>query len=350
MRNVIANAKGACYELCVVVAISLVLGVFLSACSGEGGNFTNPSDDEPTNLSRAEGQGSSSSKTNGSGNSSGVTLSGASAESNRSSSSEQDAESGSSENFPVSSSDSADDVESSSGSELFDWSLPKEAYLNPEIQYDSIVDERDGQVYKTVQIGNWTWMAQNLNFDPGPGGSGDSTYEWSWCYDNDPKKCDVGGRLYTWAAAMDSISFDDGNGHTCGYVKLCVLTPYVQGICPEGWLLPTRADWKRLLAFVYRQSSAEGKALKSQTGWYDGGNGTNEFGFSVIPVGFYRHTGFTIEGFTAHFWSNMHDGFGDNDDPFDAYVVGLGYDDDYVEVERADKNLGFSVRCLKDLR
>ena len=55
MRNVIANAKGACYELCVVVAISLVLGVFLSACSGEGGNFTNPNDEELAALDRNKG-------------------------------------------------------------------------------------------------------------------------------------------------------------------------------------------------------------------------------------------------------------------------------------------------------
>ena len=296
MRNVFACAKGVCHEQRVVVAISLVLGAFLSACSGEAGNFTNPNDEELAALSSAEGQGSSSSKTSGTGVSSSVTLSGASAESNGSSSSEQDAKSGSSENLPGSSSDSADDVESSSGerdtsqnsaeakvmpSGTYDCTKYKcvtTEYLNQKYfeagEYGEILDERDGQVYKTVQIEEQIWMAENLNY--ADSAKTPSLLKNSWCYDNDQKRCDVAGRLYTWAAAMDFVKTG------CGYGSACSPTLPVQGICPLGWHLPSDAEWESLIVSVAgRYVSHAGTYLKSQRGC-DYVNGTYASGFFVI--------------------------------------------------------------------
>ena len=234
---------------------------------------------------------------------------------------------------------SSSSVESSSSSDGFDWSLPKEAYLNPDIEYDSIVDSRDGKVYKTVKIGDQTWMAENLNFDPGQGGSGDAKYDWSWC-----RNCEVIGHLYTWAAAIDSVKLanDAENPQDCGYGKSCTLPAKVQGVCPDGWHLPNYDEWVAMLTSVGWQSN-ENKVLKSQSGWSGNGNGSDSSGFSALPAGYYNGS-FNHAGDEADFWSSF--------DHYSDYAYKMKLDNNMkcdrgcINDER--KNVGNSVRCVKD--
>jgi len=142
---------------------------------------------------------------------------------------------------------------------------PRQPRRNIQQISGTFTDSRNGQTYRTVKIGNRTWMAENLNFQT----------ENSWCYDNNSANCSKYGRLYTWDAAMKA--------------------------CPSGWRLPSDNDWTALTNAV---GSNAGTKLKSQTGWNDNGNGTDDFGFSALPGGSRSTDGsFDGVGSYGHWWS-----------------------------------------------
>ena len=117
------------------------------------------------------------------------------------------------------------------------------------------------ETYQTVVIGTQTWFARNLNYDSGSGTS--------ICYNNEPSYCDDYGRLYDWETAMT--------------------------VCPSGWHLPNNAEWDVL--------GDDAKKLKATSGWYDNGNGTNDYGFSALPGGGGHPDGFfNFVGYDGMWW------------------------------------------------
>ena len=216
--------------------------------------------------------------------------------------------------------------------------------VNPaDVIVGSMTDSRDGQTYKTVTIGTQTWMAQNLNYayTDVPYKRGDYTSDsTSWCYNNDANNCSKYGRLYTWAAAMDSVGTWSTSGKGCGFGTTCSPTYPVRGVCPEGWHLPTEEEFETLFTAVGGQSTA-GKVLKSTSGW-NSGNGSDVFAFSALPAGLRNNIGYyNNEGGDALFWSSTEDGSGSAYYMYLTYNVGDSYLSSY-------KFNGFSVRCLKD--
>ena len=203
------------------------------------------------------------------------------------------------------------------------------------VKMGTLKDSRDGRTYKTVTIGTQTWMAQNLNYETAN----------SYCYSDTPSNCTKYGRLYTWAAAMDSAGTWNTNGKGCGYNKTCSPTYPVRGVCPTGWHLPTKAEFETLITAVGGSSTAETK-LKSISGWNDfegkSGNGVDAYSFSALPAGFRNNVeDYYYEGNGAYFWSST------EYNSYDAYYMALYYDFHYAY--RDDyKNYGFSVRCVKD--
>ena len=221
----------------------------------------------------------------------------------------------------------------------------------------SLTDSRDGQIYKTVTIGSQTWMAQNLNYE---------TVN-SYCYRDSASNCTKYGRLYTWAAAMDSAGTWSANGKGCGYGKTCsptypvrgiicsistVLfgktcspTYPVRGVCPTGWHLPTQTEWKTLFTAVGGFGTA-GTKLKSTSGWNSSGNGTDDYSFSALPAGYRGSNGdYAIEGSRANFWSSTEV---NSYYAYDAYGMYFYDNSDYAYLYSNDKDYGFSVRCVKD--
>lgn len=215
------------------------------------------------------------------------------------------------------------------------WTGSVEMYI---VYGSLLIDERDLKSYKTVIIGSQTWMAENLNYADSinyPGMEGRS-----WCYINRLDSCTKYGRLYTWAAAMDSAGTFSTNGKNCGYGKTCSPTYPVRGICPEGWHLPTKNEFESLFTAVGGDSTA-GKMLKSKTGWYHNGNGTDDYGFSARPAG--RYGGSFDGGITnAYFWSAT--------EYYSSYAYGVFLGDHYDLASQNDyiKRFAFSVRCVKD--
>ena len=210
-----------------------------------------------------------------------------------------------------------------------------------------MTDSRDGQTYKTVTIGTQTWMAENLNYAYTDvpykrlDYTSDST---SWCYKDDANNCSKYGRLYTWAAAMDSVGTWSTNGMGCGYNKTCSPTYPVRGVCPEGWHLPTRAEFETLFTAVGGKSIA-GQKLKSTTGWtaYSGIINEDAFAFSALPAGNKDDIGnYNFEGYSALFWSSTENYSGN------AYFMYLNYSSDGAYLDYDYKFNGRSVRCLKD--
>ena len=114
-----------------------------------------------------------------------------------------------------------------------------------------------GQTYKTVQIGDQIWMAENLNLEV-PN---------SYCYDKDPGNCRNYGRLYSWQAAK----------------AVADLVP--------GWHLPTDEEWTMLTAFL-------GGTGKAGTSLKEGGSS----GFNALLAG-YRFSSFYHLGSASNFWS-----------------------------------------------
>ncbi|WP_295684739.1 fibrobacter succinogenes major paralogous domain-containing protein [uncultured Fibrobacter sp.] len=244
-------------------------------------------------------------------------------------------------------SSSSDEKNSSSS---FDFSAvplasPCKTATEDNCEYGTLTDDRDGQTYKTVKIGEQWWMAENLNYryiqQTYNGGEGDSS---SYCYDNDPANCEKYGRLYLWSAAMDSAGIiSDNTANGCGYGEICNHDNVkVRGVCPEGWHLPDTTEWNALFNAVGGGETA-GIMLKSTEGWYSKGNGSDAYSFSALPAGYRDYDGnYDYEGPNADFWSSTEYGSSL------AYFMFLYYCDDNAYLYGLNKGHGFSVRCLKD--
>ncbi|MCD4745831.1 MAG: hypothetical protein K8R58_05990, partial [Bacteroidales bacterium] len=208
---------------------------------------------------------------------------------------------------------------------------------------DPILDERNGQTYNTVLIGDQCWLKENLNIGTMINGSENMTDNGiieKYCYDNNTANCDEYGGLYQWNEMMQYVS-DTAS----------------QGICPEGWYLPTDHEWKILEGTVDSQYPVgdpiwddtdwrgydAGLNLKSTSGWLGGGNGSGLYGFEALPGGIRSTFGsFVSLTFSAYFWSSSEFS---SSHAWSRYLYYVN-----VKVYRSyyDKDYGFSVRCLQD--
>lgn len=242
------------------------------------------------------------------------------------------------ENIPVKRSSSSSAQSSSSAYKLDD-------VFNPDISYGEITDKRDGKKYRTVQIEDQTWMAQNLNYADSV--NTPSLKGKMWCGGDSTIQdyCDIFGRLYTWGAAVDSIEFvKEGYNISTNYGDyLHDTTPspkIIRGICPEGWRLPSSDEFDDLFQ-KFGGFSTAGKALKAKTTLWNTDSGSDRAGFSAIPTGYLFHDGsMKYVGENANFhttqYNNLH-----------SVIKVLAANRANASSEFRLRKEGYSIRCIK---
>lgn len=200
----------------------------------------------------------------------------------------------------------------------------------------TFTDDRDGNKYKWVRIGDHIWMAENLKATKYRNGdnigtttpatlsiSGETTPKYQWAYDGNKSNVATYGRLYTWYAITDN-----------------------RNVCPSGWHIPTDDEWITLINFLGGQIIAGGILKEAGTTHWKSPNteAINERGFTALPGGYRYCDGYFFSiGDYGHWWSST-EGLSTSC----GFSYRLDYNNTNVTLYNAYKRDGFSVRCIKD--
>lgn len=206
--------------------------------------------------------------------------------------------------------------------------------FNSSLTYGSVTDI-DGNVYKTITIGEQDWMAENLRTTKYQNGdiigttplpdtdiSNEISPKYQWVFDANESNLLTYGRLYTWYAATDS-----------------------RKVCPAGWHVPSDAEWLALANFLGDHRVAGNKLKETGTNhWFSSNTGTtNETGFSAIPGGYRIFFGtFYGIGLNSTWWTSS--------ESTTTTAKRWNTDHDITGIARDGhmKSFGVSIRCLKD--
>ncbi len=203
----------------------------------------------------------------------------------------------------------------------------------------------DGQPYATIKIGNQCWMAENLNIGKKINGNlsqTDNKIIEKYCYNNDESKCDTYGGLYLWREMMQYYEIES-----------------TQGVCPSGWHIPDRKEWKTLIKTITGKDSVQqntGSKMAGEADLWDNGKlkknskfGTS--GFDLIPAGALLYAGsnvaeYTDEGVESDTWSSTL--FLDINDGFVPLGLSVYHNDTKIFETLGYFDLAISVRCVKN--
>jgi uncharacterized protein (TIGR02145 family) len=190
----------------------------------------------------------------------------------------------------------------------------------------------EGKTYNTILIGTQCWLKENLNVGTRIIGLqsqyGTNGIKEKYCYDDLESNCAIYGGLYQWDEFMQGST-----------------TPGVQGICPQGWHVPTDVEWTILTDFLGGEGVAGGKMKEAGTAHWAFPNigATNSSGYTALPGGYRNWDGhFYASTSFACFWSST--------DSSSAYAWHryLWNDNEKVGRLKYDKTDGFSARCVQD--
>ena len=222
-----------------------------------------------------------------------------------------------------------------------------------DIEYGSLTDPRDGNEYKTINIGGKEWMAENLKYLPEVVGPATSSQTTSCYYVYGYDGTDVHtakstanyqtyGVLYNWPAAMNGAATSN------------TIPSGVQGACPAGWHLPSDAEWKQMEMYLgmsqseadsdgWRGTDEGGKMKHPGTEYWGEPNtgATNSSGFTALPGGYIYSSFGQMHG--EGFWWSSTQYIDDS-----AWWHYLSWNESRVSRINPLKGNGLSVRCIKD--
>jgi uncharacterized protein (TIGR02145 family) len=191
------------------------------------------------------------------------------------------------------------------------------------------VTDYDGNVYATVKINDQCWMAENLRSTHYADGAPIEDY---YSVNFDESNDSVYGKLYTWYAAMDKNDISNIND-------------YLQGICPQGWHIPSPKEKTKLQSHLGYYTPLGGKLKEKGTlHWKAPNKGSNNaIGYNALPAGYITDSIYYGLGKTAAYWTTGID-YNNNK----GLCIKLTYDSENYTMEWYSFNYALSVRCIKD--
>lgn len=199
-------------------------------------------------------------------------------------------------------------------------------------KYYGVMADQQGNVYKTITIGEQEWMAENLRtsiYRNGEAINNDyvgnvwELYLSRWCffYDDPQYNCPY-GKLYNWIAIADP-----------------------RKVCPVGWHVPSNFEWDTLIEFLGGDSIAGGKMKAIGSQYWNSPNteATNESGFAALPVSFRSPTGpFDSLRVKGYYWTSS--------GALTGYSVlrSFYFQEGSIDLNYVDIRTGAAIRCIKD--
>jgi len=195
------------------------------------------------------------------------------------------------------------------------------------------VTDIEGNIYRTIQIGEQVWMAENLKCTLLSDGTeipcvaddsewGDlTTSGYCWYNNDEAENKDTYGALYNYYTVSSDI------------------------LCPDGWHVPSYGDWEEMRALLGDTATGGGKLKEKGTiQWSSPNTGAdNSVGFTAVPSGIRYFEGtYNSASFFTSFWSSTESGIDK------AWYLSLYYKDAVASINKTSKKDGFSVRCVKN--
>ena len=193
----------------------------------------------------------------------------------------------------------------------------------------------EGNSYQTVKIGEQEWMAENLKTTKLNDGT-----EIPLVLDNDAWK-NLTGMAHTYYDDDEKYINSDG-------LLYNFFTAQNDNLCPQGWHVPSNAEFETLIDHLGGSSVAAEKMKLTGTEFWDDPNlANNESGFAALGAGKVSENAvYSSRGNYAHFWtSSTADG---NSSKVFAKRIRLVHENTVVGLGIAIKNNGYSIRCVKD--